>query len=90
MEAEGPRKRAMTFKLKAIYRKGAFVPETACNLPEESEVELIVQRPLVVPPEISDREERKRLLKEIVARMQQNPVPANAPRFTREQLHERR
>jgi hypothetical protein len=80
----------MTLKMKAVYRNGSFVPETTCDLPEESEVELTVQAPVVAPPEISDPEERARLLKEITARMRQNPIPANAPRYTREQLHERR
>ncbi len=80
----------MAFTLKAIYRNGAFIPETACNLPEEAKVDLIVQRSAVIPPEVSDLEERKRLLRAVVDRMQQNPVPADAPRFTRDELHERR
>lgn len=80
----------MAFTLRAIYRNGAFIPETACDLPEEAKVDLIVQRSAVIPPEIADLEERKRLLRAVVDRMQQNPVPADAPRFTRDELHERR
>jgi hypothetical protein len=42
------------------------------------------------PPEITAPEEQSRVIDEIVRRMQSNPVPADAPRFTRESLHERR
>lgn len=76
--------------LRAVYRNGVFVPETGCALPENSQVELIVQGPIVVPPSVADPEERARIRKRVVERMRQNPVPAGAPRFSREQLHERR
>lgn len=29
-------------------------------------------------------------MSELIERMKANPIPANAPRFTREELHERR
>jgi hypothetical protein len=42
-------------------------------------------------PEITDPEERKRVLREVVERMKANPIPEGAPRrFTRDELHERR
>ena len=34
--------------------------------------------------------EHSRLLAKLLERMRSNPIPANAPRFTREELHERR
>jgi predicted DNA-binding antitoxin AbrB/MazE fold protein len=78
-------------RLKAIYRNGAFIPQAPCDLPEESEVELTVHPPNVIPPRVTDPEERKRLLEQLVERMRANPIPADAPRrFTREELHERR
>ncbi|OUL37394.1 DUF104 domain-containing protein [Nostoc sp. T09] len=76
--------------LKAIYRSGTFILQTACDLPEGVEVELFVQSPQVVPPKIADISARQNFLKLLVKRMQQNPIPANAPRFTRDMLHERR
>ncbi|MGI2906451.1 antitoxin family protein [Tolypothrix sp. VBCCA 56010] len=76
--------------VKAIYRNGAFVLQTPCNLAEGTEVELFIQSPQVVSPSISDAETKQRFLKSLVERMQQNPIPSNAPRFTREMLHERR
>ncbi|MBE9053687.1 antitoxin family protein [Nostocales cyanobacterium LEGE 11386] len=75
--------------LKAIYRNGAFILQTACNLPEGAEVELLIQSPQVVSPPISDSETKQHFLKALVERMQQNPIPLNAQQFTREMLHER-
>jgi predicted DNA-binding antitoxin AbrB/MazE fold protein len=80
----------MMQRLKAIYQNGAFVPQTPCDLPENSEVELIIEGPRVLPPTITDPEERKRILAEMVERMRANPIPTDAPHFTREELHERR
>ncbi len=34
--------------------------------------------------------ERADILRRMVERMKANPIPANAPAFTREELHERR
>lgn len=81
----------MSQTLKAIYRDGAFIPQTPCHLPEGSEVELTISEPRVMPLKATDREERKRILERMVARMRANPIPAEAPRrFTREELHGRR
>ena len=43
-----------------------------------------------LPPEVTDPVERMSLLKDIVERMQQNPIPIEAPCLTRAELHERR
>ena len=80
----------MTYRTKAIFRGGAFVPETRCDLPEDAEVDLLVQGPLLVPPAITDPEQRACLLRQITERMKRNPIPAAAPPFTRDELHERR
>ena len=76
--------------LRAIYRNGAFILQTAFELPEGTEVELLIQSPQVVSPPISNPETKRQFLKSLIERMQQNPIPVNAPRFTREMLHERR
>lgn len=76
--------------LKAIYRNGTFILQSAFELPEGTEVELLIQPPQVVSPLVSDLETKQRFLKSLVERMQQNPIPLNAPRFTRETLYERR
>lgn len=76
--------------MKAIYRNGAFVPQTALDLPEGTEVELSIQPSMVVSPPISEPESKKQFLKILIERMQHNPIPMNAPHFTRDMLHERR
>ncbi|RZM79733.1 antitoxin family protein [Leptolyngbya iicbica] len=76
--------------LKATYRNGTFVLQTALELPEGSEVELLIQSPQVVSSPIVDVETKRQFLRSLIERMQQNPVPMNAPRFTRDMLHERR
>lgn len=76
--------------LNAIYSNGAFILETPYNLPEGTEVEILIKSSQPLPPPISAPVEKQRFLKPLVERMQQNPIPFNAPRFTREMLHERR
>lgn len=80
----------MTRRLKAVYRDGTFVPVVRPELPEGSEVELVVHGPFVIPPEVTDPEERAKILQKVIEGMNSNPIPVDAPRFTREQLHERR
>jgi predicted DNA-binding antitoxin AbrB/MazE fold protein len=80
----------MIQSLKATYRNGTFILKTHCDLPEGAEVELLIQSPQILSPPISDLESKKHFLKLLVERMQQNPIPLNAPHFTREMLYERR
>ena len=80
----------MTYRMKAVYRDGTFVPETRCGLPENAEVDLLVQGPSRTPPVVTNPEHRNSVLRRITDRMKQNPIPADAPRFTRDDLHERR
>ncbi len=80
----------MSQTLKAIYRDGAFIPQTPCDLPDGAEVEITVRAPNLIPPEVTDPEERRRLMDELIRNMLDNPIPENAPRPTREELHERR
>jgi predicted DNA-binding antitoxin AbrB/MazE fold protein len=80
----------MAQRLRAIYQNGAFVPQSPCDLPENSEVDLVIERPHLLAPLVTDPEERKRVMEELVQRMRGNPIPDNAPHFTREELHERR
>ena len=81
----------MSQTLKAIYRDGAFIPQAPCDLPEGAEVELTISAPRSLPPRVTDPEERRRIMEELIQNMRANPIPEGAPRrFTREELHERR
>jgi predicted DNA-binding antitoxin AbrB/MazE fold protein len=73
----------------AVFRNGVFVPKTVCDFPENTEVQVTV-RGSATPQVAADPEERARIRREVLEMMRQNPIPADAPRFTREQLHERR
>jgi predicted DNA-binding antitoxin AbrB/MazE fold protein len=79
----------MAQRLKARYQGGAFVPEAPYDLPEGAEVELVIEGPTIVPPEVTDPQERSRVLEQVIQRMQQNPIPPDAPPLARELLHER-
>ena len=80
----------MSDLVKAIFEHGAFVPETPCDLPEGTRVLLAIQQErLAQPPEVKAPEERARILQTVVERMKRNPLPPNAPRFSRDEMHER-
>ena len=80
----------MSRKLKALYQGGVFVPQEPCDVPEGSEVELIIHGPLILAPEVKEAKERQHILRMVVERMRQNPLPVDVPGLTREALHERR
>lgn len=83
----------MSVRLRAIYKDGAFVPVTTGELSgvrENSEVEITLHDPYTLPPTVTDPDVRARLLKELVQDMKDNPIIGDPPRFTREELHERR
>ena len=80
----------MTRLLSAVYRNGAFIPDESCDLPENARVDLLVQGPFLTGPEVTDVVERAAILREVTTRMTGNPLPKEAPRFTRDELHDRR
>jgi predicted DNA-binding antitoxin AbrB/MazE fold protein len=80
----------MSQRLRAVYRKGAFHPRESCDLPDGSEVELTVQGPFILPPDVKEPKEQKRILRTVINSMQGNPIPAGAPPLTRDSLHDRR
>ena len=67
-----------------------FYPDEPCDLPEGATVEIRELANGIRPPLEADPEERKRILKSVVDRMMQNPISPDAPKFTRDELHERR
>jgi predicted DNA-binding antitoxin AbrB/MazE fold protein len=79
----------MMERVRAVYQNGAFIPQVPFDFPENAEVELTVQSISSELPLISDDEQRAQLLQAIVRNMRNNPIPAQAPGFTREELHAR-
>ena len=83
----------MSLRLKAIYKNGAFVPVTngeKLNVRENAEVEITVHDPYILPPKATSDEERERALRELFAIWDAYPLRADAPRLTRDEMHERR
>jgi hypothetical protein len=83
----------MSLKLKAIYKDGAFVPISngdKLNVSENAEVEITVHDPNVVSATATSDEERERALRELFASWDAHPLRSDAPRLTREEMHERR
>ena len=78
-----------------VFDAGVILPEgtkvTIAPVPAAHDQELVVERRSnVTPPAVTDPVERQRILNEVVARMMDNPLPLDAPKFTRDELHERR
>lgn len=80
----------MIQRITATFKNGAFVPDEECNLPENARVQVIFKPDNLVPPKVTDEEERAAILARMAERRQKNPIPENAPKFTREELYERR
>ena len=80
----------MIRRLKAVFRDGVFVPTSSCDLPDQAEVDLVVQGPSVFTPEVTDPDKKAAILREVTQRMVAAPWPGAGRRFTREELHERR
>jgi predicted DNA-binding antitoxin AbrB/MazE fold protein len=73
--------------LTAVYEDGKFVPDSPCDLPEGTRVVVSVQDEPRKP--LSD-DEKSRLMEQMIERWRRNPIPADAPQFTRDEMHERR
>lgn len=83
----------MSVRLRAIYKDRAFVPVAngeKLDVRENAEVELTVHDPYLVPAKATTQEERERALRELFASWDAHPLRADAPRLTRDEMHERR
>lgn len=83
----------MSVRLKVIYKDGAFVPvrnDEKLRVPENTEVEITVHDHYAPWPAAASEEERERTLRELFASWDAYPVRPDAPRLTRDEMHERR
>jgi len=81
---------ALPIRIRAVFQDGKFIPQEPCALLEAAEVQLIVEQSNVIPPAVTDPVERQRILKQVVERMMAQPLAPDAPKLTRDELHERR
>ena len=79
----------MNQTIRATYRNGTFFAESPCDLPNETLVDLLIS-PAVMPPIVTAPEERTEILRRLAERMRATPIPTHSPKFSREELHERR
>ncbi len=79
----------MVQRLRAVYSGKVFIPQEPCDIPEGSVVEVVLQGSPLLPPVVTDPDEQMDILSRTVERMRRNGLPPDAPRLTREQLHER-
>jgi len=80
----------VTDTLIAVFKDGAFRPESPVDLPEGTRVVLSIKNASsVAAPEVKSVEERRRIRREVVERMMRNPLPPDAPRFKRSDMNDR-
>lgn len=77
-------------RLRAVFRDGKFVPTETCSLPESAEVQLTVEPPRIIAATVTDPVEWSRNMAELIERMKSQPLRPDAPKLTRDELHERR
>ena len=76
--------------IRALFKDGVFIPQEHVGLADGSAVELTVRSSKLQSPSITDPDERRRIMDELIASFRRNPIPAGARKFTRDELHERR
>ncbi len=72
----------MLKKVKATYRNGTFIPNTPYDLPENTEVELMINCPSEYAQDVLDPATRKAILHELLTRMRQSSLMAHAHHAT--------
>ncbi len=72
----------MLKKVKATYCNGTFIPNIPCDLPDNTEVELMVNLPCEYAQDVLDPETRKAILYELLTRMRQTSSMAHAHHAT--------
>ncbi|MGK7939474.1 MAG: antitoxin AF2212-like protein [Crocosphaera sp.] len=64
----------MLKKVKATYHNGTFIPNTPCYLPNNTEVELMIDVNSESAHNVVDRETRKEILDALLTRMRQSSL----------------
>jgi len=80
----------MSPRIDAVFEGGVFRPLQPVDIPEGECVAITISDPYTIPPLVTDEGEGTRLLQVLVREMKQHPLKGNAPRLTRDELHERR
>jgi hypothetical protein len=73
-------------KFKNVIGKASSLPEDMAAQHDH----YIHGSPRIIPPAITDPAARAKAMEELVARMKAQPLPLDAPKLTRDEMHERR
>ena len=80
----------MTTTLNAIFEHGAFRPETPVDIPDGAHVQIAVEYPFEPGGgRVVSESEKQSIVRRVVERMMRNPLPADAPRFARDEMYDR-
>lgn len=77
-------------RISAIYRNGVFVPEFELPLANETAVELVIAESDTPQTTVLSDAEKAKLRQRATSFMKQHRLSPEAPRFSRDDLHERR
>ena len=76
-------------RIPAVYRDGVFVPDAELELANDTPAEILIEDAALKGVKTLNSEQRAQLRLEAVATMRQQRLSREAPRFTREELHDR-
>jgi len=76
-------------RIRATFHAGTCVPHQPYELPEGANVDLLIENPTLLPPQVSDPQERARRSSELVENIRRHPLTVDASHLTREELHDR-
>jgi hypothetical protein len=74
----------------AVYRDGKLELLTPCDLPQGAQVSVMIEERGLEAALQADVERRREIRRAAVEHMMASPLSPDAPRLTREELHERR
>lgn len=81
--------------IRTTYRNNVFVPQTLIDLPNETEIEIVIQKTESKTKDdlklAQNEEVQKKVMAKFIQRVNLRTIARDAPsKFTREELHERR
>ncbi len=77
-------------RVHAVFTNGAFVPNEPYDLPEGTEVDLFISTEGRMEEPLAPPQDRGQIMARLIERMSSEKLSPDAPRFTRDELHDRR
>lgn len=77
-------------RIRATYQDKSFRPDSECDIPDGTVVELEVLGPVASPPSEMNSEKRAAIRESLVQRLLDSNLSDDSPKLTRDELHDRR